>query len=114
MTASSNSFTNQNHSIPIAVEVYSTPFNWCFFVPNLFIIVMIFSITKGENNDKSNYSMDFISLYGNTITCDMCNGMEIMVEKLMREEPMTSVDFLILVVLSSLVIYLFRYIRSKK
>jgi hypothetical protein len=50
----------------------------------------------------------------NTITWDMCNGVEVVVEKLMREEPMTSVDFLILVVLSSLVVYLFRYIRSKK
>jgi hypothetical protein len=44
----------------------------------------------------------------------MCNGVEMVVEKLMREEPMTSVDFLVLVVLFSFVIYLFRYIRSKK
>ena len=57
--------------------------------------------------------MDSIPLDGNIITHSMCNSMENMVENIMRE-PMNSVDFLICVVLLSLVIYLFSYIRRNK
>jgi len=52
-------------------------------------------------------------LDGNIITYSMCNSMEDMVENIMRE-PMTSVDFLICMVLLSIVIYLFSYIRRHK
>ena len=102
-------------TIPIAVQVNSTPFNWCFFVPNIFIIVMSFSITKGEQNDKSNYPMDFIPLNGNSMSCTTISFLESVVgEHLMREEPITGIDFLILIGLLSIVIYCFKYIRNHR
>ena len=83
-------------------------------MPTLFIIVMSFFFTKGENNVKSNIRVASFPFNRNTITLYMCNGVEMVVEKLMREEPMTGIDFLILIGLFSFVIYLFRDIRGKK
>ena len=56
----------------------------------------------------------FIPLDGNILTDTLSIFMEIMVGKLMREEPMNSIDFLIITVLLTIVIYLFSYIRRNK
>jgi len=54
-----------------------------------------------------------ISLDGNYFTNTLITFMETMVEDFVRQ-PMTGIDFLILIGLLSIVIYCFRYIRSKK
>ena len=102
-------------TIPIAVQVNSTPFNWCFFVPNIFIIVMSFSIDYGEQNDKRNFTMVFISFYGDINIHIIISLLESVVgEHLMREEPLTGIDFIILIILFSIVIYCFKYIRNHR
>ena len=84
-------------------------------MPNLFIIVMSFSIDYGEQNDKRNFTMVFISLYGDINIHIIISLLESVVgEHLMREEPLTGIDFIILIILFSIVIYCFKYIRNHR
>ena len=84
-------------------------------MPNIFIIVMSFSIDYGEQNDKRNFTMVFISFYGDISIHIIISLLESVVgEHLMREEPLTGIDFIILIILFSIVIYLFKYIRNHR
>ena len=84
-------------------------------MPNLFIIVMSFSIDYGEQNDKRNFTMVFISFYGDISIHIIISLLESVVgEHLMREEPLTGIDFLILIGLFSIVVWCFNYIRRHK
>jgi|21_taG_2_1085346.scaffolds.fasta_scaffold07297_3 hypothetical protein len=59
--------------------------------------------------------MDFIPLNGNCPIDTLCIDMENMVgEHLMRTEPLTEVDLIILLGLFSIVIWCFKYIRNHK
>jgi len=76
---------------------------------------MSFSITKGEHYVKSNYPMAFIPFYGDInihIIISLLEG--VVGEHLMREEPLTGIDFLILIGLFTIVIYCFKYIRNHR
>ena len=76
---------------------------------------MSFSIDYGEQNDKRNFTMVFISFYGDISIHIIISLLESVVgEHLMREEPLTGIDFIILIILFSIVIYLFKYIRNHR
>ena len=50
----------------------------------------------------------------NNTTDFMCDWMEVMVGDIVRNEAMNSIDFLIITILMSIVIYLIHYIRKSK
>ena len=93
------------------------PMKMGFFVPIsiYYWVIMVFS--KGETNGK-NFTTDDgmvnLPLHWNNHTDFMCDWMEVVVEKFMRTEPMSTIDFLIITILFTMVIYLFNYIRKKK
>ena len=59
--------------------------------------------------------MVFISFYGDINIHIIISLLESVVgEHLMREEPLTGIDFIILIILFSIVIYLFKYIRNHR
>jgi hypothetical protein len=55
-----------------------------------------------------------VSFYGTLSDNNPHNSMEIMVENIVREHPLTTIDFIILMGLLSIVIYCFSYIRRHK
>ena len=58
--------------------------------------------------------MVLISFYGNSLTDSLSDSMEILVGDIVREHPLTTIDFIIIIGLLSIVIYLIRYIRRHK